>query len=449
MLSNARPMRTRTLHSLLAATLLATGLAGCDLVPEELGGTPDESPTPTGSATPTPTGTPDPDPTPVVTTNGDIVTFDFGTVSLPAGESPTFALTVPSGAIGIDFIINGAAADAAKIFAFFSMEAPNNRTVIDNSTNGPVRQGFNNGVMSFSVPADDGNLSVVVPGVWTFHVAAFNPTSGALAASNPQVLVKVRTASGGTVPNGLVDMNVIVVEGSGINATQAAASGSEVQLAITHMDALYSTIGLGVGDVAFYDLQDASFAIVSSETEMQTLFEQSGDASLDQRVNLFIVGDLQGDLNGAAGIAGGIPIPMDMNGTIHSGVVIFRQGSGTLTGEVMAHEVGHSLGMYHSTEFDGSTDPITDTVSCAAATIGSNPGACPDSNNVMFPQVTGGFDSFSTGQGAVLRPTVHVRNPGTPAFAPAGPRPIPPRDILPGERVLNCRRVGSTYVIAD
>lgn len=441
-------MRARSVASLLAGTFLVAALGGCNLLPEELGGEPDETATPTGTATPTPTATPVPDPTPLVTTNGDIITYDFGTIALPSGESPTFAIDVPATAIGIDFIINGAAADAAKIFAFFDLQAPGNRTVIDDTTNGPVRQGYNNGVMSFAVPADDSSTSSVEAGQWTFHVAAFN-ANGSLASSNPQVLVKVRTAAGGTVPDGLVDMNVIVVNGAGITAAQAAASGSEVQLAIAHMNSLYSTIGLAVGDVAFYDFQDSNFAVLTTTDEMQQLFEVSGDAALDPRVNLFIVGDLQGDLNGAAGIAGGIPIPMDLNGTIHSGVVLYLQGSGTGTGEVMAHEVGHSLGMYHTTEFDGSNDPISDTVGCAAGTISTTPGACPDATNVMFPQLTGNFAEFTAGQGTVIRPAVHVRNPGTTALAPSAPRPLPPKDMVPGEKVLTCRRVGSAFVISE
>src|SRR5438309_445465 len=49
-------------------------------------------------------------------------------------------------------------------------------------------------------------------------------------------------------------------------------------------------------------------------------------------------------------------------------------------GTTAAHEIGHYLGLYHTSERDGSEhDPIDDTPECAAGDS-----ACPDAANVMF-----------------------------------------------------------------
>ena len=74
-----------------------------------------------------------------------------------------------------------------------------------------------------------------------------------------------------------------------------------------------------------------------------------------------------------------------------------------------AHEVGHYLGLYHTSEHDGGAhDPIADTPECA-----SGDGACPDGDNVMFWTGGGARRLFTAGQGAVMR-----RHPLVVAAAP-------------------------------
>jgi len=103
--------------------------------------------------------------------------------------------------------------------------------------------------------------------------------------------------------------------------------------------------------------------------DMAELFRMSSQAG-NNYLNLFFVMDL-GDF-GVLGIAGAIPGPV-ASGTSSSGVVIntfggfTRMSSGDLVmqGNTMAHEVGHYLGLYHTTEDNGVIfDPISDTPEC-------------------------------------------------------------------------------------
>lgn len=73
------------------------------------------------------------------------------------------------------------------------------------------------------------------------------------------------------------------------------------------------------------------------------------------------------DIEGAFGIAGGIPGPWGVTGTEGTGVglsVDAAVGEGSVPG-TLAHEIGHFLGLYHTVELDGSQiNPLTDTPTC-------------------------------------------------------------------------------------
>lgn len=430
----------------LGLVCLCVSIAACENPFEEEPEEDEETPTPT--ITGTPTTQPSPPPTPVTTTVGDVTTIDWGTIDLGAGESPHFDFTAPAGTVGIDFMAIGAAADQAKIFGFFSMDAPGNRTVLDNSANGPARQAFALGALSFAVPSDDSAITAAAAGDWRFHVFAIDAGTFDFVTSDPRVLVKIRTAAGGVVPVGEIDVNVFVVEGVGptsnLTAAQACTAGNSVYDGLVDASGLYAAnLGLSLSGLSCYDVPSSlAFADIGSDDELSDLFELSS-AAADERLNLFIVDSFSGDLGFAAGVAGSVPIPMQMNGTRRSGVAIQYSGSATTMGETIAHEMGHSLGLYHTSEFNAATngfDPISDTPECAALG-GSDPGNCPDDTNVMFPQLTGGFAGFSAGQGTVLSPTVHVRDAaiafGPSALAPAAPHERdawegPPRRCMGG-----------------
>lgn len=416
--------RSKVLLTLLAASLgVATGCGPID----KLLGKDTPTPTPGGSGTPTPggSGTPTPLPTPAQSTSGEITTFDWGTVSLPAGNSPVFTFTAPANAIGVEFLALGPAANANDIFIFYNVKSPTG-TVIDNTGGGPEQQAPNTGLAAFPLPASDAAISAVSSGTYKFQVAVFSGTNPNPAiATSPHVLAKVRTRLGGLANNNILKINVVVVAGAKTLLTAANASSDlEVSGAINEMNALYNTVGISVVVDAYYDLSTATFADIGSEAELEQLFLTSSQIPNDFLTVYLINGFSGAFAGGVAGIAGGIPIPNDFNGTSHSGVAIALQGgTGVVTGEDMAHETAHSLGLYHTTEFDGTTvDPISDTPTCP--TINTSVNGCPDHDNVMFPQLTGSTTGFTTGQGTVIRPALNVASGAS--FAPAMHAPSRP-----------------------
>jgi hypothetical protein len=106
-------------------------------------------------------------------------------------------------------------------------------------------------------------------------------------------------------------------------------------------------------------------------------------------MNLFLVPTMlisegDGTPGSVVGIDGTIPGPSGFSGTVQSGAAVSAEGlrdndqctnaislacGSDLTAYIAAHEAGHFLGLYHTTESDGgSFDSVRDTPVCACDT---------------------------------------------------------------------------------
>ena len=66
------------------------------------------------------------------------------------------------------------------------------------------------------------------------------------------------------------------------------------------------------------------------------------------------------------GLAGGIPAALPTPGAPTAGVIIGVDTAGDALGMVLAHEVGHALGLFHLIEADGTIrEPLADTPACS------------------------------------------------------------------------------------
>ncbi len=219
----------------------------------------------------------------------------------------------------------------------------------------------------------------------------------------------VERRPGGTGGVGRLDLNVFFAPAITPSAATATADG-DLQDILSRVDDLYAQQGIALGSIDFYDVASATYDDVT-EAEFPGLLQLSS-AAATPRMNYFFVRTAIGGgvLGIAAKIGGGTE-----NGTAYSGVMGLwienpSASQRDLVARVMAHEMGHFLGLFHTTESDGTVDFVDDTTACPAT-------GCTDPTEkyLMHWQAISGATVITDGQGSVLRghPLVAAALPST------------------------------------
>ena len=341
--------------------------------------------------------------------------LDLGVVDL---DNTVYWVPVPDRTIGFTLLAE-AMGGLDTVVAFAQLKPPAGGYQINNyaMVGHPEYVFGDTGWVAASNPQTINNDSwPVQSGQWLYKVGS--DTSGQQA----HVRVYVRRTSDGAFHGGVLDVNVFIAPGT--------VQQSYVQGVLNHLftDHYGPSFGVTAGTITFQSLA-SGYTTIGDYNELRTMFASSQGVGSAPALNLFVVGNFAGaSFGGAIGVAGGIPGSPMRHGTVKSGVAWQPQGQQTYDASVLAHEIGHLSGLFHTTEFAvQETDPLYDTPECAWSTIQNNPNNCPDVSNVMFPIAYGG-NVFSGTQTIVFQGSALYRgsmSQGAPPTPPLSP-PHPP-----------------------
>jgi hypothetical protein len=182
------------------------------------------------------------------------------------------------------------------------------------------------------------------------------------------------------------------------------------------MRRIYSKEGVTIRTVRYFDVSGTDrerYRIVRNINDCYGLvsLSRAPGPTLAEKlsVNVFLIQGFQvAEAEGLLGLSLGAPGVPGVHGNEGAGLVFtseYLSSRADMTGQTLAHEVGHFLGLRHTTEHGGTeADPIQDTPVCSNPDRGTS---CPDATNFMFPFSLGNTqEGISDGQGFVLRRTL-------------------------------------------
>jgi hypothetical protein len=231
----------------------------------------------------------------------------------------------------------------------------------------------------------------------------------------------LRTGAGETVPDVATVQVEIVFVGVDLDAA-SAPDDADWNAVMDQFESEWDSAGLAVSTIYkdFSGDRDRFAVVDVTDDDFSEFNDLLRTANPDdpRSITFFVVEEIANNSAGGStilGLSAGPPGMATRSGTSKSGVIVsgidFRDAPEDV-GKIMAHEGGHFLGLFHTTERDGSlTDPIGDTPECSNDANGDGTlqtGECDGSGsgNVMWWTLTEGTATMSADQGWVVR-----RNP--------------------------------------
>ena len=205
-------------------------------------------------------------------------------------------------------------------------------------------------------------------GTWTFK-----------ANTNDRVSIALRTGS--TPSAATITIQPYI--------TGTIWSASDISVALIIMKRIYSKNGITLTINDTITISDTQYTKVS-KTFINSTTSALVSQGVTEGVNLFFIEDysVSDNLGNAPGIPGSMGTANSWNGVLISLAAHDVSGNtldSQLLGETAAHEMGHQLGLFHTTESGGTVfDILTDTAECRNGNISAEECVGYGAENVMF-----------------------------------------------------------------
>jgi hypothetical protein len=324
-----------------------------------------------------------------------VTTVDLGAVT----DGVPVTLDLPAHALGVQIVVEGAS--DTETIGIRSVTSPSGEALVDDLTVAgvPIPTATTSfGIATVAIPQTSAAIPPA-PGAWTL---VFQVPAGETAHAR----ALVRTTEDGAFHGGTLDVRIYIPEGlmiadpgvAHVVSAQTAADDPAVQ---ARVDSFFATLGttfqLERGTVEFLPLP-AKFATIDFEGErLEALYDTT---PFPDGLGAQFVWTDEVTLGGTAvwGNSAWIPGLANTPQRWLAGVVVDVASSypAAADGMTMVHELGHFMGLFHTTEQARTYhDPIDDTPECTTAD------ACPDGNNIKFVTfygATGGVGLTATPQ---------------------------------------------------
>ncbi len=306
-------------------------------------------------------------------------TIALGPVPTPDGTSMPLSFELPEGVAGFSLVLID---EHGLRVAVAELVAPDGTLLVDAD---PDTLDLNPaysypGAAALLVPASDDPAAAPRAGRYQLRVGTYDPDNWEELVPVPGNIERVDLLiEPADQRGGLIDLQLHFATATGLHLADAADSEFMTGLRGRLGSYLEEQAGLALGDLGYAELPPEHATVEDGDEVRRICRERSRGGAQGLAVNVFLVDTL----SFTAGFSGGIPGPVGAMGTPASGIVIEAQSDGPRTGTLLAHELGHFLGLRHTTETTGGRhDPVLDTPECAAGTSAT---ACPDYGNLMFP----------------------------------------------------------------
>ena len=198
-----------------------------------------------------------------------------------------------------------------------------------------------------------------------------------------------------------IDINLYFTNVRGLSAVNAPFD-EDFQAVLTRVNGILGQQGFELGEINYANVPTEVSLELSNIRDLVAARKlmgwgraRSDELEDNLSVDIFMVDSLMIQGGVLLGLSGGVPGPAGLHGSSSNGLVFNSALIGVdnfMVAHLMTHELGHFLGLRHTTEivldteFDrlvGNTDPLEDTAECVSVKFKGFD--CPDASNLMFP----------------------------------------------------------------